>query len=68
MIKFMNVAEGHKGNPIYINPDHISAVYPMVFHDGSLCTFIYGGLTGITWEVEEGLETVIKLINQSKNK
>lgn len=68
MIKLMNAAEGHKGNPIYINPYHITAVYPVAFNEGSLRTIIYGGPTGITWEVEEGLETVIKLIEKERNK
>ena len=67
MIKLMNLSQGHQGNPIYINPDHIIAVYPFAPDGGSIQTIVYGGPQGTVWTVEEGVETVIKLINEYKN-
>lgn len=67
MIKLMNLSQGHQGNPIYINPDHIIAVYPFSPDGGSIQTIVYGGSQGTIWTVEEGVETVIKLIKEYKN-
>lgn len=67
MIKFTNDAEAHKGNPIYINPDHIAAVFESPSQPGgSLKTIIFGGPTGVTWEVEESPAEVIKKIKEAK--
>lgn len=69
MIKFTNMVEAHQGNPIYINVDHITAVYEIAKQPGgSLTTIVYGGPIGTTWEVEESLEEVIRLINSEKKK
>ena len=67
MIKLMNLSQGHQGNPIYINPDQIIAVYPFAPDGGSIQTIVYGGSQGTIWTVAEGVETVIKLINEYKN-
>ena len=65
MIKLTNALEAHKGNLIYINPYHISAVYEFAKEkNGSLTTMVYGGYTGVNWEVEESLSEVLKLLNQ----
>lgn len=67
MIRLMNLANGHQGNPIYINIDHIIAVYPFAPDaSGSLQTVVYGGPQGMTWIVEEGVEDVIKKIREAK--
>jgi uncharacterized protein YlzI (FlbEa/FlbD family) len=66
MIKLMNLSNGHQGNPIYINPDHIIAVYPFAPDGGSIQTIVYG-TPDTTWIVEEGIETVVKLIKEYKN-
>ncbi len=66
MIKLMNLSNGHQGNPIYLNPDHIIAVYPFAPDGGSIQTIVYGGPQGSTWIVEEGVETVIKKIKEAK--
>ncbi len=66
MIKLMNLSNGHQGNPIYINPDHIIAVYPFAPDGGSIQTIVYG-VPDTTWIVEEGIETVVKLIKEYKN-
>jgi hypothetical protein len=64
MIKFTNAAEQFRGNPIYINPEWVVAVFEVQSQDGgSLKTVIYGGPTGNSWEVEEGLADTIKLIS-----
>jgi hypothetical protein len=63
VIKLTNDAEQHKGNPIYINPDWITAVFESSNEPGgSLKTIIYGGPQGTSWEVEESPAEVYKLI------
>jgi hypothetical protein len=65
-IKLTNAAEQHKGNPIYINTDQITAIYEIAkVPDGSLTTMIYGGPKGTDWEVEESLTEVIKMVRRS---
>ena len=67
MLKFTNAAVEHLGNPIYINTNQIAAVFPQNNADGgSQMTVIYGGQTGITWLVEQGVEEVVKMIDYSK--
>lgn len=67
-IKLTNTADQHKGDPIYINPDFIAAIYDFAREEGgSRMTILYGGPTGNTWYVEEGLTEVIKLINESSS-
>lgn len=62
--KFTNAAEDHRGNPIYINPNQVAAVYEFARQPGgSLVTMIYGGPTGVVWEVEESLTTVLTKFN-----
>lgn len=66
MIKFTNAVDRFKGNPIFINRSHITAVYENAREEGgSLITVIYGGHAGICWEVEESLDEVIKKINET---
>lgn len=68
LVKFTNSTVTHLGNPIFINPDHIAAVYEAsVVPGGSLKTFIFGG-HGVLWEVEESLAEVTKLINNTSAK
>jgi uncharacterized protein YlzI (FlbEa/FlbD family) len=69
MIKFINLTDAHLGNPVYLNPEWIVAVYPH-FREvgGSEVTAIYGGPNGNVWYVEESLSEVIKLIDMSKNR
>jgi hypothetical protein len=66
-IKLTNAAEGLKGSPIWINMDQISSIYeiPSV-EGGSLKTFIYGGPTGIAWEVEESPFQIFKSIAETQ--
>jgi hypothetical protein len=66
MIKFTNASQGRKGDPLYINSDWIITVFEAHVEGGSLITIIFGGPTGISWEVEESLSEAIKLINESK--
>ena len=66
-IKFTNDVDSHKGSPLYINSQHITAVYEApVTEGGSLKTFVFGGSTGIVWEVEESLNTVLKMIEDAQ--
>lgn len=65
LIEFTNTAEQHKGNKIYINKDAIITAFEMANEEGgSLATVIYGGPTGSNWNVEEGLNKVVSLINK----
>lgn len=67
-VKLINNADVHKGNPLYINIDHITAVYDVAAHQGgSLKTFIFGGYTGVTWEVEESPKEVVNKIESLKH-
>ena len=65
LIEFTNTAEQHKGNKIYINKDAIITAFEMANEEGgSLATVIYGGPTGSNWNVEEGLNKVVSMINK----
>lgn len=69
LVKFTNTG-AHAGMPIYINIDHITAVFEIqTSPGGSLETHIFGGCTekGVEWAVEEGLSEVVKLIKESSN-
>ena len=67
LIEFTNSAEQHKGNKLYINKDHIVAVFETAtIEGGSLSTIIYGGPQGSSWNVEESLGKVVSLINKGK--
>lgn len=67
-VKFTNAADQHKGNPIYINPTYVAAVYEFAKSPGgSLTTMIYGGPTGVVWEVEESLTEVLTKLNSSNS-
>lgn len=68
MIKLTNSSTQFAGDVIYINPDHITCVYRQASSDGgSLKTFVHSRVGApITWEVEESVETIIKII-EAKN-
>lgn len=61
-IKLTNDIDAHKGNPIYINKDYIAAVLEAQAGAGGIKTIIYGGPTGVQWEVEETAKTVVSMI------
>jgi hypothetical protein len=61
-IKLTNEAEAHKGNPIYINADQITAVYEAAIEGHGFKTFVFGGYTGVQWEVAESPKDVINII------
>jgi len=66
-IKLTNIADNHKGMPIWLNMDHIISVYeyPSV-EGGSLRTCIYGGPKGDIWEVEESPFQIFKSIMEAQ--
>lgn len=67
--KLTNAVDLYRGNPIYINPDHVSAVYEVAkTPGGSLVTIIYGGFQGLAWEVEESLSDAVKTLKVAKDK
>jgi hypothetical protein len=62
-IKLTNNTDAHKGNPIFLNVDHITAVYDIEVQGGGIKTIVYGGYgAGVSWEVEESPKTVIDMI------
>lgn len=62
MIKFTNAFDVHRGNVLFINRDHIVAVFEEAsIPGGSLATKIVG-VSGIIWTVEESVSEVIKQI------
>jgi hypothetical protein len=67
MIKLSNTGK-FVGFPIYINSDHITAVFEIAAQDGgSLETHVFGGNAGngVEWIVEESVGEVIKKINSA---
>ena len=67
LVKFTNNVEQHKGMPLYIMREHIISVFESATDGGSLVTCIYG-IRGDTWQVEEGLLEVVKIINYGVTK
>ena len=69
-IKLKNNAVGHQDEDIWINADHITAVYEHAkVHGGGLTTFVYSRIGDtITWEVEESVFQVMKLIEEANAK
>ena len=69
-IKLKNAAINYRDEDIWINTDHISAVYEHPKVDGGgLTTFVYSVIGNtITWEVEESVSQVIKLIEDANAK
>jgi len=62
LVKFTNYAEPYKGMPLYIATENIMSVYEVANDGGSLVTCIYG-VSKDTWNVEEGLNEAIAIIN-----
>ena len=68
LIKFSNTGV-HSGMPIYINSDHVTAVFEIASQQGgSLETHIYGGCAGqgVEWIVEESLNEAVKKLSDTK--
>lgn len=62
-VKLTNDADAHKGNPIWINVDHISAIFESpTTPGGSIKTFVYGGYAGVQWEIEESPKETLAAI------
>lgn len=68
LVKFTNASDMLKGNPLYINSEHVVSVFESPTDGGSLKTIIWGGPTGIGWEIEESLNQAVKLINSANAK
>ena len=64
MLKFTNADGRRNGDPLYINSEWIVSVYENHNQGGSLATIVFGGPGGTEWHVEEGLNEVIKIINE----
>lgn len=67
-VKLTNNAERRKGDPVYININHIVSVFEEPTNGGSLATVVFGGIgNGTRWVVEEGPGEVIKKIREVVN-
>jgi hypothetical protein len=69
LVKFNNTGK-FTGFPIYINADHVTAVFEVPSEQGgSLETHIYGGNAGngVEWIVEESLLEAVKKLNAAKD-
>jgi hypothetical protein len=66
-IKLTNTSNGHHGDPIYINVDHITAIYDHPRDGGSLVTYVHSSIgSPVTWEVEESVSQVMDLIEEAR--
>ena len=62
-IKLTNMVSERKGDPLYVNVNHIKVVYEDHVEGGSLLTQVHA--ENITWSVEESLGEVMKLIGEA---
>ena len=62
-IRLTNIVPERKGEPLYVNVDHIKVVYEDHEPGGSLITRVHA--EGLTWSVEESLGEVMKLIGEA---
>ena len=69
-IKLTNSAIEYVGENIYVNVDHITAVYEHAkVEGGGLTTFVHGRFgQPITWEVEESATQIMKFIEEANAK
>lgn len=66
-IKLTNNYGIQKGNPIIINTDQVASVYEEHTPDG-VKTLVYGGPTGVIWDVEESFKEVQMLLENASGK
>ena len=62
-IRLTNMVPERKGDPLYVNVNHIKVVYEDHVEGGSLLTQVHA--ENITWSVEESLGEVMKLIGEA---
>ena len=66
-IKLTNASNDHRGDPIYINTDHITVIFEQPRDGGSLVTLIYSNMgQPLTWEVEQSATQVMKIIEEAR--
>ena len=66
-IKLTNASNGHQGDPIYINVDHITAIYEHSRDGGSLVTYVHSSIgSPVTWEAEESAKQIMNIIEEDK--
>jgi uncharacterized protein YlzI (FlbEa/FlbD family) len=67
-IELTNIGnEELKGDPILLNPNHITSVYEVPTDGGSRRTLIYCSYKDIAWSVEESYSEVKKKIKEASN-
>jgi murein L,D-transpeptidase YcbB/YkuD len=62
-IKLTNMVPERKGDPLYLNVNHIKVVDEDHVPGGSLLTQVHA--ENVTWSVEESLGEVMKLIGEA---
>lgn len=69
-IKLTNNADNLKGEPIYINAEHITCTFETVKEaGGGIFTFVHSNMgQPLTWEVEESPAQIIKIIEAQNAK
>ena len=66
-ITLTNTADGHLGDKIRVNMNHITTIYDFAeVEGGSRRTCLYASNGNVTYNVEESVETIIKMINDAK--
>lgn len=64
LVKLTNALPPYQDMPVHISVLHIVSVYEEITPGGGLVTMVYGR-EGKWWKVEEGLSTVVRLINEA---
>ena len=69
MSKFIKLTNNHgiqKGNPLLVNVDWVTSVYEKHTPDG-VKTLIFGGPSGVDWDVEESFKEVHSLLENASD-
>ena len=67
LIRLTNTNDAHRGEPLWINTDHIVSMYLHAEEaGGSLTTFLYTahGKKHVTWRIEESPEQVAAMMRK----
>lgn len=65
-LKLTNNYGIQKGNPLHINADWVVSVFEEQTPDG-VKTLVFGGPTGVIWDVEESVTEVINQLKEASS-
>ena len=60
-LKLTNNIDGLKGDPIYINMDHVKSIYERQIPEGGFVTELFSD-TNLVWFVEESPALIYKML------